>query len=354
MISLEDKKFLARCNYIARLGQSNVAPNPAVGCVIVHDSIIIGESLHKYIGEAHAEVNAINSIRACNKDKLKASTVYVSLEPCSHFNRTPPCALTLVKSKVKRVVIATMDPHLKVNGKGIDILKKDNIEVLLSSTGNPYDEEIKKFYYNVKYSLPYVLIKFAQTSDGYIGKEGNQVKISNLITKRYVHKLRAEYQAIMVGTNTLLNDNPALNNRLAYGPSPIVIVIDRHGRLTGTEQVFRANEKIYYCTSSKISLDTNGDNIILLQFLEDEWSLKGILSKLFETGIQSIMVEGGAKLISSFIAEDIWCELIQITSNKLLGGGIMAPRIKNATLIDEDRLEEDNFKYFRHQKLNKI
>ncbi|NJK84368.1 MAG: bifunctional diaminohydroxyphosphoribosylaminopyrimidine deaminase/5-amino-6-(5-phosphoribosylamino)uracil reductase RibD [Saprospiraceae bacterium] len=223
----EDTLFLQRCFDLARLGAGAVAPNPMVGAVVVHKGKIIGEGYHQKYGKAHAEVNAIDSIPSALKYLLPQSTLYVSLEPCCFFGNTPACTDLIIRSKIPKVVIAALDATPEVSGKGVAILKKHGIEVVIS--GNEGNALVRPRTVFVQQNRPYLILKYAQTRDGFIGKPNERLIISNLYTQRLVHKWRSEVNAILVGTNTAVLDNPQLNNRLYFGQSPIRLLLDPKG-----------------------------------------------------------------------------------------------------------------------------
>lgn len=310
-----------RALQLAKLGIGNVAPNPLVGCVIVHKNTIIGEGWHQKYGEAHAEVNAIKSIKA--PINLSESTVYVSLEPCSHFGKTPPCADLLIKHKVKKVVICNLDPNPLVAGKGIEKLKNAGIEVETGILEKEGRELNKRFFTFIEKKRPYIILKWAQTSDGFVaGENGAPIQISNEFSSKLVHKMRAENAAIMVGTNTALNDNPNLTTRNWHGKNPIRILIDKQLRFKQTMNIFNeeANSLIY---------NIHGDGKILnaeyIKLPESDEFLNDLIEDLYKRNIQSILVEGGTKLLESFLKLGVWDEALVIVSDKKIDAGTKAP-----------------------------
>lgn len=301
-----DELFMMRALQLARQGQGMVSPNPMVGAVVVCDNKIIGEGYHRQWGGPHAEVNAINSVS--NKSKLCKSTIYVTLEPCSHYGKTPPCAKLIIDSKIPRVVIGSNDPFDKVSGKGIKMLTDAGIEVKCGILQQECDNLNRHFMYAHKHKSPYVLLKWAQSNDGFIAdKFNNPVKFSNPLSATLIHQQRSLYDAIMVGTGTVISDNPELTTRLWYGRNPKRITFDLHGNLP---------------KDSKLAIDK--ETIIITDYTD----LKSLLEKLYSThGITSLMVEGGSKLLNSFIKENIFNEIRMEISPILLHQGVPAPKI---------------------------
>jgi diaminohydroxyphosphoribosylaminopyrimidine deaminase / 5-amino-6-(5-phosphoribosylamino)uracil reductase len=321
---LEKKEiFMYRALQLAQLGAGNVAPNPMVGCVIVHENRIIGEGFHQKYGQAHAEVNAINSVS--DKSKLSQSTVYVTLEPCSHFGKTPPCADLLIKNKVKKVVICNHDPNPLVAGKGIEKLKAAGIEVEIGILEKKGQALNKRFFTFIEKKRPYIILKWAQTADGLIaGENGKPIQISNKFSSKLVHKMRAKNTAIMVGTNTAQNDNPNLTTRNWTGNNPIRILIDKQLRFKQTMNIFdeEAESLIY---------NLHGDGKIgdaeYVKLPETDDFLQDLIHDLFKRKIQSLLVEGGTKLLESFFKLGLWDEALVIVGENNIGDGVLGPKI---------------------------
>lgn len=318
--------YMQKTLQLAKFGWPKVAPNPMVGCVIVKDGVIIAEGYHKEYGKAHAEVNAI-SVLSPDFD-FTDCTLYVNLEPCSHKGKTPPCSDLLVKKKFKKVVICNTDTNPLVGGKGIERLKKAGIEVesgVLESEGRELN---KRFFTFHEKKRPYIILKWAQTKDGFISKTPiPQNKNENWITgeesKKLVHEWRAQEQAIMVGTTTVLNDNPELTVRLTEGKNPIRVVIDRELKLNSDFNIFNDTaETLVFTEFEKTS--TNTTKYFKIDFKEKV--LEQILSKLYTLNISSIIIEGGTTLLQSFINENQWDEArVFINPDKSFGSGIKAP-----------------------------
>ncbi len=315
---------MQRALQLAALGREWVSPNPMVGCVIVHNDLIIGEGFHQKYGDAHAEVNAFNTV--INKDLLSESTVYVTLEPCSHFGKTPPCADLLIKHKVKKVVICNTDPFPQVSGTGIKKLQAAGIEVITGVLDKAGEELNKRFFKAHQTGLPYVVIKWAETSDGFVAqKDGNSLAISNATTNITVHRWRAEEAGILVGTNTVLTDNPQLNARnWPEANNPLRIVIDKNLRIKGDFNIFDRKQKTLIYNLHKNQID---ENLEFIQLNSDANFLKNMLSNLKRRGINSVLVEGGPQLIQSFFEEQYYDEIRVIKSDMVLKEGINAPKV---------------------------
>ena len=320
-----DIKYMRRCLQLARCGEAGAAPNPMVGAVVVCDGRIIGEGFHRRCGGPHAEVNAIGSVR--EKHLLCRSTIYVSLEPCSHYGKTPPCADLIIRSGIPRVVIGCADPFAKVNGSGIKKLQDAGCEVVVGVLEQECRELNRRFITFHQKHRPWITLKWAQSEDGFIGKDAsvplingeNRVIFSNALTQALVHRLRARHQAILVGTNTALIDNPTLTTRYWSGPNPLRLTIDRKGILPTTLHL----------------LDGSTPSIVYTHE-----SLKEILTDLYERGIQSLLVEGGAKLLQSFIDEGLWDEA-------RMKQGVAAPLLTDCQLESEHQYGGNMLRLFR-------
>ena len=318
------EKYIKRCFDLAKRGLGAVSPNPLVGCVIVHQNTIIGEGWHQQYGGAHAEVNAIASVTQDNKPKLTESTVYVSLEPCCHTGKTPPCTQLLIQHHVKKVVVSTLDPNPKVAGNGIAQLKAAGIAVVQGILENEGKAFISSFTKNIFQQKPYITLKWAQTKDGFIAKNGEQIAISNNLSNRFVHQIRSEMDGIMVGTNTVLIDNPTLNNRLFYGKSPIPILIDQHGKVPNNSNIRQNNNSIIITTLP--DYPTVGDQKII-DFPMNEAHINLILKALYQMNIGKLLIEGGTALLQFFIDQNAFDEIIIIESDRVLGTGVKAPNL---------------------------
>lgn len=329
-----DEKYMLRCLQLAKKGEGSTKTNPMVGCVITHNNIIIGEGYHRKIGDAHAEVNAINSVK--DYTLLSESTIYVSLEPCSHYGKTPPCAELIASKRISRVVIAVTDPDARVKGKGIQILKDAGVEVTVGVLEDEARKLNRSFFVNKISKRPYIILKWAQTKDGFIDIERTDssepaLKLSNSITQSIVHKLRTQSMGIMVGTNTALKDNPRLNARKWYGDNPVRIVIDRTGKLPSSSLLLNGDTKTIVFTESKTYPEYKNVMNVYIDFDED--INDQILEKIFQLNIATVLIEGGQILISSFLERNLWDEaFIEVTDSET-GSGISAPII-NGDLIN--------------------
>lgn len=322
-----DSKYMLRCLQLAELGGGYTSPNPMVGAVLVCDDVIIGEGYHHRYGEPHAEPNAINSV--VDKDLLKLSTLYVNLEPCSHYGKTPPCANLIVSSGIPRVVIGTFDPNPRVAGSGVEILRNAGIDVTVGVLETECRELNKRFFIFQEQKRPYVLLKWAQTSDGFIDYKRTDMSeapliISNSITKQLTHKMRSENQAILVGANTVLLDNPSLTVRNWSGKSPIRIAIDRQGRIPENFNIKDGSIPTLIFTERPYS---DAKNLEYIQVEFDGRNLNIILQKIYERNIHSVLVEGGATILNSFIEAGLWDEANIEISPVRINEGVAAPQI---------------------------
>jgi diaminohydroxyphosphoribosylaminopyrimidine deaminase / 5-amino-6-(5-phosphoribosylamino)uracil reductase len=333
-LSEQDEKFMKRCIDLARLGLGNTAPNPMVGSVIVHHGKIIGEGYHKQYGQAHAEVNAIQDVK--NKKLFEETTLYVNLEPCAHMGKTPPCADLIVSHKIPRVVIGTSDPNSIVKGKGINKLRNAGVDVEVGVLASECAVLNKRFFTFHEKKRPYIILKWAESADGYIDiKRAPDTPvgpnwISNTYSRRLVHKWRAEEQAIMAGTNTIIFDNPQLNQRLWTGKSPLRIIIDRKNRIPDKAHVLDGSVKTILFTEKAMQF---GENIEVIELKFGNSMLADMLNELYQREIQSVIVEGGKQLIESFYQQNLWDEARVFIGTKFFGDGIKAPEILSAPAI---------------------
>lgn len=313
----KDEIWMQRALDLALLGDGRVAPNPLVGCVIVHENQVIGEGYHAQYGSSHAEVNAFKSV----VQTAKGATVYVNLEPCSHFGKTPPCADLLIREQVARVVICNLDPNPLVSGKGVQRLLEAGIAVdigILESKGAYLNRHF--FHFHDK-GRPWVTLKFAESSDGFIAREtGEPVGFSNLLSQKLVHKLRTQHQAILIGVNTANADNPKLNARFWSGNTPLRMVIDPQNRMRRDINLFMDERALIVFTRDFTFEERNKQWIALGENL-----LLGIMAYCQNQGIQSILVEGGAKTLEAFYAAGLSDEILKIQSDVYLEKGIKSP-----------------------------
>ena len=310
------EKYINRCIQIAKNAIPLAYPNPAVGCCIVHKNSIIGEGYTSEYGGSHAEVNAINSVS--NKNLLTECSLYVTLEPCSHFGKTPPCSDLILKYKIPRVYIGIKDPNPKVSGKGIKKLKENGVHVEVEILAEECKNHHKIFLTNITKKRPFIILKWAETADGYIAPAERKIAkpmwISNKYSQQLSHKFRSEFDCILVGSKTIIDDNPSLNNRQWQGRSPIVVVINRKNNLDKNLNIFKTGSEVLIIDHKTIDFNKN--------------ITQQICSFLKTKNISSIIVEGGAQTLNTFSNENIWDEIKVFKSNKKLGNGINAPKIK--------------------------
>jgi diaminohydroxyphosphoribosylaminopyrimidine deaminase/5-amino-6-(5-phosphoribosylamino)uracil reductase len=392
-----------RCLELAVLGMGKVASNPMVGSVLVHDNKIIGEGYHQLYGEAHAEVNCINSVKEEHRSLIAQSVLYVSLEPCVHFGKTPPCADLIIKNKIPKVIVGCRDPFVQVNGKGIEKLRAAGIEVIDGVLEKRCKELNKRFFVFHTEHRPYIILKWAETGDKKLGLPlapsnrggmasaqnhmeqetfntnedaqlsellsadsspngggrvgASRLLISNEYTNRLVHKWRSEEMAILVGTNTALFDDPALTTRLWPGTNPIRIVVDMNLRLPQSLKLFDGktptiifNLHRHTLPFEKISAtDLRAIGVGYYQVTEDVNLVHQMLNALYLMNIQSVIVEGGAQLLQSFIDDGSWDEARIITNEKLvIGNGLPSPVLKDDQLTSTQNIDADFIRIY-HQ-----
>ncbi len=301
--------YMNRCLELAAKGMGKVTPNPLVGCVIVHQNTIIGEGFHEFYGGPHAEVNAVNSVK--DKTLFETSTLYVNLEPCSHHGKTPPCADLIIEKKIKKVVIATQDPFPEVAGNGIEKLRSAGIEVVTGILEKESRELNPYFFYFYEHSKPYVILKWAQSADGLMApanqENKNPLKISNSEAQKLVHQWRSEVQAILVGKETVLKDDPQLNVRLVKGKDPVPFILGSASDIPKDYQIWRSNPVF---------------------FDRKDQTISDILNYCLQHKIMSVLVEGGAKTLQYFMDRNFWNEARILTNiNMQIGAGIKAPEM---------------------------
>jgi len=335
---------MQRALELAKLGIGFVSPNPMVGAVIVCDDRIIGEGCHRKYGQAHAEVNAVNDALAKfeNASELfKRSTIYVTLEPCAHYGKTPPCADLIIKHQIPNVVVGCRDPFDQVNGKGIEKLQAAGINVVVGISEAGCLDLNKRFFTRVKKQRPYILLKWAQTSDGFFAPADNsQFWITGKASRKLVHQWRGEEDAILIGKNTALIDNPQLNVRYGSGRSPKRVVIDRNLELPELLNIFDQSVETFVFNALKTGVDGKIKYIALEDF--DNFVPQYILFQLYLQDVQSVIIEGGAKTLEAFINAGLWDEARIFTGKTILKNGIKAPVIEgditNITSVGDDEL----------------
>lgn len=344
-----DRKFMQRCLLLAEKGLGNTAPNPMVGCVIVHNGKIIGEGYHRLFGEAHAEVVAINAVK--DTTLLAGSTLYVNLEPCSHFGKTPPCSDLIIKHKIPRVVIGCTDSFFKVSGKGVKALQNAGCNVKTGVLEMESRLLNRRFFTFHEKGRPYVILKWAQTSDGFIdvrrGKNApvQPTWITNDFCKILVHKWRSEEDAFMAGTNTVIKDNPRLTTREWSGKNPVRVVPDKTLRIPNDFYIYDQSAKTIIFTEHEARVTGNVE-CIRIDFSGNP--VENMLNELFKRNILSVVVEGGAKLLRGFIRSGLWDEARVFYGNKHFFEGISAPVIKGE-IIENTMIGDSRLVIFRNQ-----
>jgi len=351
-----DAMYMERCIELAKAGAGFVAPNPMVGSVLVYKNRIIGEGYHQQYGMAHAEVNCINNAaikhtadRFDSEESFNAilqmSNIYVSLEPCVHFGKTPPCADLIISKKIPRVVIGCRDPFKEVDGKGIDKLLAAGITVQSGVMEEACKELNKRFFTFHTSKRPYIILKWAQSADLKIAGNDSRVFITNEITNRLVHKWRSEEASILVGTNTAMVDDPILTNRLWSGNNPNRLVVDMNLRLPGSLKLFDNSIKTVVFNAQRH--DETG-NLIHYKIHNQLPLARQVCDALYLLNIQSVLVEGGSRLLQSFIEENLWDEARVITNEDLfIGKGIAAPKLNAARPDSNTKILSDTIRYYK-------
>ena len=333
---------MSRCIALAKNGLGTTYPNPMVGSVIVYEDKIIGEGWHKKAGEPHAEVNAVNSVQ--DKSLLTKATIYVSLEPCSHFGKTPPCCDLIIKNKIPNVVVGTVDPFSEVAGKGIKKLIEAGIHVTVGILQEECNELNKRFFTFHQNKKPYIILKWAQSQDGFIAPlEKNETKpvwISNTYSRQLTHKWRTEEQAILVGTQTVIDDNPKLNARDWQGNNPVRIVLDQNNRIPKENAIFDNQTKTIVFTNSENTISEENTTFERIDFKQN--IAEQIVNSLYKHNIQSVIIEGGLQTLQTFIDANLWDEARIFTGKTNLDKGIKTPLLTKINsekhLIEKDEL----------------
>ncbi|MEJ8819123.1 bifunctional diaminohydroxyphosphoribosylaminopyrimidine deaminase/5-amino-6-(5-phosphoribosylamino)uracil reductase RibD [Lacibacter sp. H407] len=346
-----DEQYMQRCIELARKGAGSVAPNPMVGAVLVCNDEIIGEGWHQQYGQAHAEVNCVAAVIPTKEgsadQRIQHSTLYVSLEPCAHFGKTPPCSDLIIKHKIPKVVIGCRDPFKEVDGKGIEKLKAAGVEVIVDVLKDECIDLNKRFFTFHQQQRPYIILKWAQTKNGIMAsKSSERLLISNEMTNRLVHQWRSEEASILVGTNTALLDDPQLTSRYWPGKQPVRLVLDKHLRLPNTLKLFNDEARTIIFNSIK---DGEEGNVRYYQLPTDAETVPALLNALYQLNINSVLVEGGAQLLKSFIAAGLWDEARIITNEQLtVVDGLAAPQLTNAVQTGEQLIGIDRIVYSRN------
>jgi diaminohydroxyphosphoribosylaminopyrimidine deaminase / 5-amino-6-(5-phosphoribosylamino)uracil reductase len=332
--------YMQRCFDLAQLGKGS--PNPMVGAILVFEDKIIGEGWHKKHGQAHAEVNAIQSISVENQSFIHKSILYCNLEPCAHFGKTPPCVDLILKHKIPKVVVANTDPNPLVAGKSLEKLRNNGVEVISGVLEEKGLELNRPFFKWITQKKPYIILKWAESADGFISKKGEQTSISSTYTRRLVHQWRSECDAILVGANTALIDNPCLDTRFYGGKNPLRIALDLQGKLSESAHLLDDSTGTWIFGTKRqgnftetIFIETTKNN-----FFEDLNNL------LFQHNKAILLVEGGSNLLNQFIEKNIWDEIRLIKSELILGDGIVAPILNNQISWNNVKIGKDVLKQY--------
>ncbi|WP_353150554.1 bifunctional diaminohydroxyphosphoribosylaminopyrimidine deaminase/5-amino-6-(5-phosphoribosylamino)uracil reductase RibD [Chryseobacterium sp.] len=335
-----DELYIKRCIELARKALGKTYPNPMVGSVIVHNGKIIGEGYHHKAGENHAEINAINSVE--HKELIPESTIYVSLEPCAHYGKTPPCALKIKELGFKKVVIGAMDSHDKVNGKGKKIIQDAGIEAISGILEKECIELNKRFFTYHEKKRPYIILKWAESGDGFLDKDFRPTAVSNTLVNQLVHQLRADEHAILVGTQTALNDNPSLTVRNAEGENPVRILIDFDLKVPENFNIYSKEAKTLVLNSIKEEIK---DNIQFIKIKKESF-MPDLMNALYKEQIQSVIIEGGRFTLQQFIDAGLWDEAIVIKNESLkLENGTKAPEF-NYTANKTENYRDNSVSFF--------
>ena len=343
MNSTFNEFFMHRCLELAAMGAGQVAPNPMVGAVLVHQGRIIGEGYHRQYGQAHAEVNCVNSVAAEDQSLIPLATMYVSLEPCAHHGKTPPCADLIVSRGIKEVVIGCIDTFSAVAGKGVEKLEKAGVKVHTGMMEAECRHINRRFFTFHEKKRPYIVLKWAQGRNGIMAAaDGAPVKISNPYSDRLVHKWRSEEMGILVGTRTAIMDNPRLNNRLWTGKDPVRLVIDREGKVPRSHHLWDGSIPTIFITA------TPGETQGLTETMQLDFTdmLPALLKQLHQRQVQSILVEGGPHLLQQFIAAGLWDEARIITGTVTLTDGLAAPLLTHAIGVDTMQVDGDRIDFY--------
>lgn len=337
---------MLRCIQLAKNGLATTYPNPLVGSVVVHNNKIIGEGWHYKAGQPHAEVNAITSV--ANSALLSEATIYVNLEPCSHFGKTPPCADLIIDKGIKKVVIGTTDPNPKVAGKGIQKLMAAGCDVVVGVLEKQCEALNIRFFTFQQKKRPYIFLKWAKTTDGFIAPEVRDeqkpVWITSKLTRQQTHKLRAQEQAILVGTKTVLDDNPSLTTRDWYGATPMRLVLDRNLKVPADAAIFAGADTTYIFTEQAVEHTANC-KIETINFREN--IAQQICDVLYRDGIQSLIVEGGSRTLQTFIDAKLWDEAFVYTGSNNFKTGTVAPKLEGA-IIAKNVINSDTLIHYKN------
>jgi diaminohydroxyphosphoribosylaminopyrimidine deaminase/5-amino-6-(5-phosphoribosylamino)uracil reductase len=345
-MSMTDEQMMQRCLQLASLGAGSVAPNPMVGAVLVHEGVIIGEGWHERFGEAHAEVNCLESVGEKDRDLIPRSTLYVNLEPCAHYGKTPPCSDLIIRSRIPRVMVGSVDPFAAVAGKGIARMKEAGIEVVTGVLEAACRHLNRRFFTFHELKRPYLILKWASTADGFMALPGPvPLKITNAFADRLVHRWRSEEAAILVGAGTAIADDPALTNRLWSGPSPLRILLDTALRAPSSLRLFDGTTPTWVFNNKR---EDEKKNIRWIRVGPQRPFLEEVLRILHERDILSVLVEGGLRTLQSFIDAGLWDEARVLTGTTVIGDGLRTPQLKKFSLVRTMDVEGDQVRYIEH------
>ena len=341
---------MRRCLDLAIKGAGNVSPNPMVGAVLVYKDKIIGEGWHQQYGKAHAEVNCIASVKEEEKQFIGKSVMYVSLEPCAHYGKTPPCADLIIQHKIPKVVIGCTDTYNEVSGKGIQKLKDAGIDVTLNVLEQESRWLNRRFFCKQEKNRPYIILKWAESKNGYIAPpQGNRVMLSNEFSQKWVHKMRQEEDAVLVGYNTALLDNPTLNNRYDTGKNPVRVVIDFNASLPNTLNLF---DKQQHTLVFNFVKEQREENLHFIKLEKKQKLETQVLQHLKD--INSIIIEGGSKTLQLFLDARLWDEAFVITTSKIIDNGTQAPKINTGKLLNTFNLQNDIINHYQNEHSGKL
>lgn len=343
--------YMSRCIDLAQRAYNQAAPNPLVGAVLVYQDRVIGAGYHQEYGQAHAEVNAILSVSPEEQHLIREATLYVSLEPCSFYGNTPACTSLIIQKNIPKVVVGCIDPHNKVAGKGIALLRQKGIEVITGILEQECIALNKKAFTSYQLNRPYIFLKWAETQNGLFAPlDRSRKMISGIHARLQVHDWRRNYHSILVGYNTALHDNPELTNRYWFGGNqPIRIVLDPKNQLPEDLHLFNHQVPTYSIIDDSAS--PKDKNVFKVNYLEPNW-VQQLLDQLYQAKIQSVMVEGGIHVLNSFIEADLWDEIAQIVAPQVWSEGLEAPQIKNGQLLHRYPLKEDFVNLWKHERNN--
>jgi len=340
---MTDELFMQRCFDLAQLGAGSVSPNPMVGAVLVHEDRIIGEGWHEKYGEAHAEVNCIRSVSTDNQHLVPHSTLYCSLEPCFHFGKTPPCVDLILRQKIRRVVVSNTDPNPLVAGKSIDKMRVAGVDVSVGVLRQQGQWLNRAFFGRMRERRPYIILKWAQTADGFLGKRGERTPVSGVAVQRLVHRWRSEADAILVGSNTAVTDNPRLDTRYYFGKNPLRMTFDLHGKIPESHHLLDDSAETWIFGPERPG------NFRQTHFFpaEERVPVPGILEKLAAAGRAILFVEGGVDVLNQFLNGNWWDEIRIIENAGRLGAGIGAPGLPAvAEPVSECTIGNDQVRVF--------